>query len=158
MKFIADRMLGKLARLLRTIGYDAEYVRNAELKDIEDWCANGSVFLTRGKKFDKVQIKGVYCVEENYPVHQLKEIILKFNLTLNESKFFTRCLECNKELIPAPDEDVQRRVPEYVRRTRNTFYLCPECRRIYWEGSHRTHMQEMIDRIRNEIESAKKQN
>lgn len=151
MKFVTDRMLGKLAKLLRLIGYDAEYVREAQEKDVERWCGEGVIFLTRGRRFEKLNINGIYFVNENYPVHQLKEIIEKFNLDLLEENFFSRCLECNKKLIPAPEEDIRQKVPEYVQRTKKEFYMCPECRRIYWEGTHRVHMQEIIDTVRKEL-------
>ncbi len=156
MKFIADRMLGKLARLLRLIGYDAEYVKNPELNDIERWSSSGAIFLTRGRRFENQKLNGIYIVRENYPIHQLKEVILNFNLKLEDENLFSRCLECNKKLIPAHEEDVQRRVPEFVKRTKKEFFMCPECRRIYWEGSHRAHMQEIIDTVRKRITQEKK--
>lgn len=145
-------MLGKLARLLRLIGYDAEYVRDADESNIQKWCSEGAVFLTRGRRFKNQKVDGIYCVIENYPVHQLKEVIVKFNLELNEERFFSRCLECNMKLECAPEEDVQRRVPEFVKMTKKEFFMCPKCRRIYWEGSHRIHMQEIINTVRKELE------
>lgn len=148
-------MLGKLVKLLRLIGYDAEYVRNAEESDIKKWCGEGTIFLTRGRKFESQKINGIYCISENYPIHQLREVIEKFNLEFREENFFSRCLECNMELQPAPEEDVQRRVPEFVKRTKKEFFMCPECRRIYWEGSHRTHMQAIIDTVRKELEKSR---
>jgi uncharacterized protein with PIN domain len=151
MRFIADRMLGKLARLLRIIGYDAQYVRNAEQDEVKGWLEKGIIFLTRGTRYQNFNSEKLYCVQENYPIHQLVEVIKKFNLELREDKFFSRCLECNKELIPAPEEDVKRRVPEFVKLTKSEFFMCPECRRIYWEGSHRTHMQEIIDTVKKEL-------
>lgn len=156
MKFIADRMLGKLARLLRLIGYDAEYVKNPELNDIERWSSSGAIFLTRGRRFENQKLNGIYIVRENYPIHQLKEVILNFNLKLEDENLFSRCLECNKKLIQAHEEDVKRRVPEFVKRTKKEFFMCPECRRIYWEGSHRAHMQEIIDTVRKGITQEKK--
>lgn len=148
MKFVADRMLGKLAKLLRMIGYDAEYVKDADENAIMTWSEQHKVFLTRGRRFQNLKIDGIYFVSSNYPVHQLIEIIEKFKLELKDNEFFSRCLECNQKLSPAPAEDVQRRVPEYVQRTKKEFFICPKCRRIYWEGTHRNHMQEIIDTVK----------
>ncbi len=152
MRFIADRMLGKLARLLRLIGYDAEYVRDPSPEEVEKWCNDGIFFLTRGRRFQKIKNERIYPVQENYPVHQLREVIQKFNLELEEGRFFSRCLECNKILEVADEDDVKRRVPEFVKMTKKDFFICPSCRRIYWEGTHRVHMQEIIDTVRSQLE------
>ncbi|HEY4716569.1 MAG TPA: Mut7-C RNAse domain-containing protein [bacterium] len=150
MKFVVDRMLGKLARLLRLLGFDAEYVTEVDDSDIEKWSMSGAIFLTRGRKYEKESKNSVYIVKENYPVFQVREIISALVIDLDVKNFFSRCLECNKLLEQAAEDDVKSRVPEYVRKTMNEFSTCPSCRRIYWEGTHRTHMQEMIDVIRKE--------
>lgn len=155
MKFVADRMLGKLARLLRLIGYDAEYSRNTTEDGLKNLTGTGTIFLTRGKRFTNLNRTNIYAVKENYPVYQLKEVIQRFNLELKEENFFSRCLECNRKLEVAPDEDVQRRVPEFVKRTKKEFFICPECRRIYWEGSHRKHMEEIINTLRRLLDESK---
>lgn len=59
---------------------------------------------------------------------------------------FARCLECNTPLVEAGPEAVARRAPPHVRRTRQRFRACPDCGRVYWEGSHTERMRRRVRR------------
>jgi uncharacterized protein with PIN domain len=56
---------------------------------------------------------------------------------------FTRCLECNRELEVAPAE-ARALVPEPVRREGLPLCACPQCHRLFWEGSHVRRMRERL--------------
>jgi len=43
---------------------------------------------------------------------------------------------CNEVLVSAVPEDVKGLVPEGVRVRHQTFWRCPSCGRVYWQGSH----------------------
>jgi hypothetical protein len=57
----------------------------------------------------------------------------------------SRCTVCNAPLLDARPEELAQ-VPPYVRRLERHFTRCPECRRIYWRGTHARRMRETLDR------------
>jgi len=61
---------------------------------------------------------------------------------------FTRCLACNALLSEAPPHEVQERVPPRVQASQSRFQQCPDCRRVYWPGTHHQRMQALVDRLR----------
>ncbi len=77
---------------------------------------------------------------------QLKHVITHFNIDY-KTGIFTRCLICNKLLIPIEKGKIKDRVPPFVYPTQDEFDVCQQCQRIYWDGTHRVKMQEMIDEI-----------
>jgi uncharacterized protein with PIN domain len=42
-------------------------------------------------------------------------------------------------------EDVAGKVPDGVLQRSRSFHECPECGRIYWEGSHADRMKKRLD-------------
>ncbi len=49
---------------------------------------------------------------------------------------FTRCVECNTLLVDVKAEEIRDRVPERVFLTVKDFKICPNCKKIYWHGTH----------------------
>ena len=43
---------------------------------------------------------------------------------------------CNTALAPIERTHVRGLVPEFVFQTQDRFHRCPECRRLYWQGTH----------------------
>ncbi len=60
---------------------------------------------------------------------------------------FRRCVECNRALVPRKQEEVKDRVPPYVYRTHSQYMQCPDCQRVYWQGSHWEAMRRRIEGI-----------
>lgn len=57
---------------------------------------------------------------------------------------FQRCLACNAVLRPVPKEAVLSRRLAAVREYCNEFTMCPECDRVYWQGTHYERMKDSI--------------
>jgi uncharacterized protein with PIN domain len=57
---------------------------------------------------------------------------------------FSRCLECNDELVPAT-HDVLTRVPQGALREGETVLYCRHCDKPYWYGSHAKRMRRQLD-------------
>lgn len=144
-RFIADSMLGRLARWLRILGYDTAYYNH--IKDdllIEKSLSEGRWLITRDTLLIKRRlIRGYTFIKDNDPMDQLRQIVKELNLKIYNN-LLTRCLECNTSLIRAYREEVIGSVPEYIYSTNREFYFCPSCDRVYWKGSH-------IDRIRERL-------
>lgn len=148
MQFIADAMLGRLARWLRFLGFDTLYYPGiSDAKLIRIARESNRFILTRDTRL--VQRKGlndVLLIHANDSLHQLLEVVT--SLKLKQSDTLSRCVRCNGQLTKIQDrEKVRDMVPEYVFLNKDTFFKCSECDRIYWEGSHPKKFRENLDHI-----------
>jgi len=136
-KFFCDEQLGKLARWLRIIGQDAAFERKINDRDlIEKARAEGRIVLTRDRKLPALDASiEVHVLAENYPAHQLREVVELFRERI-EIRVFSRCAVCNHGVEAAGREEVKDLVPDFVYRTQERFTRCPVCGRIYWRATH----------------------
>lgn len=151
-RFIADAMLGRLARWLRTLGYDTAYddaIADAEL--VRRAFTEGRLILTRDRRlFDEWRIEGGLLVQADGPLEQLREVVEAFDL-LPPGRLFTRCRVCNGVLEVVERETVADRVPPRVGARARGFAVCPDCGRVYWEGTHTERMREVLARVFGQV-------
>jgi uncharacterized protein with PIN domain len=150
MKFLADRMLGKLAKELRMLGYDTLYYRGEDAHQMIQLARQeGRVILTRNTKLiPKRPEDRIIRVMEDNPSLQLRELFQKRYISLDEESFFSRCLLCNVLIDEIPREEAEGKVPEFIFYQQKAFFRCPQCQRIYWPGSHQENMQKKVDELR----------
>jgi len=148
MKFLVDRMLGKLAKWLRMLGYDTLYHQGEDLHQLIHLARQeGRVILTRNTKLiPKRQEDRILRVREDDPTLQLRDLILKGYISLDE-KLFSRCLLCNTLLDEIQKGEVEGKVPDFIFHQQKEFFRCPQCGRIYWKGSHQENMQKKVDEL-----------
>jgi hypothetical protein len=147
VKFIIDDHLGRLARLLRALGFDALWCRTGSDAAIVEASAEGRLFVTRDSAWKEKTLPGPKLVlEENRPFDQLRRVLEGGAAVPPPSRWFTRCLECNAVTGEVAKEEIAGRLPPYVRKTRERFRQCPDCGRIYWEGTHVTAMRSRLAR------------
>jgi uncharacterized protein with PIN domain len=147
-RFLADCNVGRLARWLRAVGYDAAYhaqIGDAEL--VREAAAEGRVVLTRDRDLTKRRViqSGVVraiLIKDDDVRTQLRQVFTELSLDLRQS--LTRCIECNAELVPRQADSVAERVPPFVRQTQSRYSECPACSRIYWAGTHWQRMQRVL--------------
>eukprot|EP01111_Echinosteliopsis_oligospora_P019861 TRINITY_DN9835_c0_g1_i1.p1 TRINITY_DN9835_c0_g1~~TRINITY_DN9835_c0_g1_i1.p1 ORF type:complete len:148 (-),score=26.15 TRINITY_DN9835_c0_g1_i1:5-448(-) len=137
-KFFADCCCCKLAKHLRTLGYDTKWVACISDKELVKQCKEeGRILLTMDSTLPKeqnYQIKGLsyYVFRKcNRPVDQLQEVIKTFDLKIEEEKFFTRCLLCNDEIVKISKEKIRDRVVPGVYEKHEEFFVCKSCDKIY---------------------------
>ena len=149
MKFLVDRMLGKMAKELRMLGYDTIYYRGEDAHQMIQLARlEGRVIVTRDTKvLPKRPEDRVIRVTEDNPFLQLRELIERGYISLNDKHLFSRCLLCNAPIDEIPREEAEGKVPDFILYQQRTFYRCPQCGRIYWQGSHQGNMQKKIDRL-----------
>ena len=147
MKFIADRMLGKLAKELRMLGHDTIYYQGDDLHQLIHMARHdGRVILTRNTKLiPRNPEDRIFKVTEDNPHNQLRQLIEKGPVPLVAEKFFCRCLLCNVLLDQIPREKAEGNVPDFVFHQQKEFFQCPQCRRIYWPGTHQKNMQKLLE-------------
>ncbi len=149
MKFLVDSMLGRLAKWLRILGYDALYFSSLDDNDLVRIArAQGRMVLTRDREM--LRRRGVDClfIESDDFREQIRQLLHDLNLNLDRS--FSRCSVCNSPLQGVAKEAVWGRVPPYVFRTQERFSLCPQCGKIYWRGTHWQRMRERLKRLEEE--------
>jgi len=150
-KFLADVMLGSLARWLRILGYDTCYDNQVDDEDlIARCCADNRIALTRDRRLTqrKALKRSLFITSDNLG-EQLREVLAFTGDHVDDRPILTRCLECNSTLQGVTRSAVRALVPSYVYRTQLRFRRCPECNRVYWAGTHRKRMMERIDRLLN---------
>lgn len=142
-------MLGKLAKYLRLLGFDTLYWTDQDRRHLLNLAyQENRVVLTRDTALRKVLSPPLSLfVDDNQPSDQLRAVIAALRISAVEVHPFSRCLQCNRELITKSRDAVASAVPHYVLATHQDFSLCPECGRVYWAGSHKKRMEELLGRL-----------
>jgi uncharacterized protein with PIN domain len=156
MKFLADQMLGKLAKWLRYLGYDTLYPPTMDDDKLVKICrVQHRILLTRDRNLANstnkhYDLPGVYYIESDNPDLQLSQIIQDLNLKFDDS-VLTRCGECNDRIIEVNKEQVEGKVPKGVYDRQDKFWWCKNCKRYYWRGSHYDQILAKIELLKNDV-------
>ena len=159
MKFLADSMLGKLARFLRIFGFDTIYANDLidhfKMDPVPD-----EKLIEYANKDDRIIITKDYPLYKNYKeksvylrgkgiynyLHQLNKTFglnFKFNITQ------ARCSICNSYLNKVPSKNsIKDLVLKDTYNNYNEFYQCSnlQCKKVYWQGSHIEDIEDRLDK------------
>jgi len=139
VKFIADSMLGKLARWLRILGVDTLYSENftddeiiaiAEREDRIILTCDHELASRARKCFLKVEFLNLTRLEELLAV-----LSLRYGFKLDFDPLRTRCPLCNYPLTLVRD-------PSSILTTWRPpikapiYWVCRRCGHVYWKGKH----------------------
>jgi hypothetical protein len=149
LKFLVDHMLGKLAKYLRMLGIDTVYYTQTDLSTlIEKAYQEKRIILSRNTKLKHIGgFSDFFFINDYQPDKQLSEVLKHFKIHISHAQLFTRCLRCNQKLIVVNNEDVKGKVPHYILGIHKEFSLCPQCKKVYWEGTHLKKMKEIIWKV-----------
>ena len=147
-RFLADAMLGRLARWLRVVGLDATYDGTSpDSTLVRQAAAEGRILLTRDRRLlADLRPRRALLIEADEPLEQLRQVVGRCALR-PPTELFTRCLLCNATLRPATAEEAAALVPAPARGLSGPVSLCPSCGRVYWLGSHGRRMRAAIRRV-----------
>jgi uncharacterized protein len=152
IRFILDVHLGKLAKSLRLFGFDAYCDKNLDDSEIITFSLSEKrTILTRDKELLKNRnvVDGFRIISQK-PDEQLKEVFRHYDLK-DRINPFTRCTECNGMLEVVSKEDIASRLFPKTLAYYSSFKRCPDCNRIYWEGSHYERMRKYIDSVIKDV-------
>jgi uncharacterized protein len=152
IRFILDVHLGKLAKSLRLLGFDAFMDFNFDDGEIVRFSkCDKRIILTRDKALlIRKDVTDGYRILSQEPEEQLKEVLRRFDLK-DHIKPFTRCTECNGLLKEVQKEEIMHRLFPRTIEYYSYFIKCSVCDRIYWEGSHYERMRKFIDYIIKDV-------
>ena len=148
ISFVVDVNVGRLARYLRMAGFDTLYDYRWDDNRIVD-IVNRENRIVLSKDLGLLKRKQVgfgRCVRAEKPIDQLDEIICVFGLT-ELIRPFRRCLECNSLLIPVAKNVILPRLEPLTRKYYTSFSMCTTCDKIYWSGSHRDNMKQLLTTV-----------
>ena len=155
-RFILDVHLGKLARYLRMLGFDAAYDRDRDDEAIIDLSLEQKrIILTRDIGILKQsRVTHGYWLRHHQPLEQLREVLLSLDLS-QQLRPFTRCMDCNGQIQPVARSKIAANLNPDIFKRFESFWQCPDCRKIYWQGSHYRQMLERVRKIELTMISAR---
>ena len=150
-RFVLDVHLGKLARYLRLLGFDARYERDfADAAIAAISVAERRIILTRDKGLLKrKEVTRGYWLRNTQPRLQIAELVDVLDLR-RSVKVFTRCMVCNHRLETVNETDVRAMLPAGLRGQFGRVAHCPGCKRLYWPGSHYDRLADLVRNLVND--------
>ena len=146
MKFIADCMLGTLAKWLIILGHDVAYFARIEDGDLVALAVRQRrTILTRDRRLVQRRAARDHILIASQDLReQIGQVLRARRLRVRKDNLFRRCIKCNRQTRSVPRAAVRGRVPPYVFRTRRRFTRCPGCDQVYWKATHVTRMVETL--------------
>jgi uncharacterized protein with PIN domain len=147
-RFILTKELGRLAKWLRILGFDAEYFNEDNASSlIIRALREERIILTRNHRLPQARGIKIVCLSKEKIQAQVKEALSALKIKPDPAAMFSRCTICNVELSWLKKEDARGKVAEYVFNTQEDFVICPKCSRIYWQGTHFGNVVRVLEEI-----------
>jgi uncharacterized protein with PIN domain len=151
-RFVIDVNLGRLARLLRVLGFDVWWSSDADDQTLADVSLGQQrILLTRDRGLLKRRaITHGLFVRSDHPEEQTLDVIRRLDLAQRLAPF-TRCVRCNGRLVAVTKDEVIDHLEPLTRRYYEDFSRCTECGRIYWPGSHSARLVSFVEGLRDQL-------
>ena len=150
--FLADAMLGKIARKLRIFGFDTVYESNLDDENILN-SSNyvGRIVVTSDKELfnrcKKKRIASILTYKET-EIENLVTIFRTLNIkSINSPTVPYLCTSCNGKLDKISDSLINIKLSDQLLQSHKIFYKCTKCNKIYWTGSHMKRISRLINEI-----------
>ncbi len=140
-RFIADAMLGKLARWLRLLGYDTLYSQEDDILVAQHARSEDRILLTRDRGLAVRRGLNAVLLTSTALDLQLTEL----NAVIPIPPRAPRCMACNVLLESISLEIARPHIPPFVAETHNEFHRCPQCGGIFWPGTHWDSIRQRLD-------------
>jgi uncharacterized protein with PIN domain len=147
-RFVADVMLGRLAKWLRIAGFDVLYSnRFADDELVALSRSEGRILLSRDTRLlVRKAVEHFIFLECEDIQSQIRQVFEIAHIT-DLPGVLTRCLSCNDLLVDMPREQAQEKVPPFVFKTQTQFKSCSKCGKIYWAGTHRQSVLRTLEKL-----------
>lgn len=147
--FLVDENLLGLVRWLRMMGFDAasfKALSDDELLKIA--YHQKRILLTKDRLFFARMPENLgYLVQSEEPEDQLVEVLKHYRIMPDEN-VLSRCFKCNTPIEEIDRDKVKDKVDAKTFSIYQSFFWCPHCQKVYWEGSHFSKMQNKVEEVR----------
>jgi len=149
LRFVADGMLGTLARWLRMLGHDVEYTNSLDDSQLLATAKEEDrILLTRDFELYQRAIGkeiAAFCMEGKTQEERLAELAKRFGIELKIDMVTSRCPKCNTTVRPISKKEAENRVEQNTFEHYQEFWECPKCGQIYWQGAHWTRIRRTLE-------------
>jgi uncharacterized protein with PIN domain len=147
-RFVADGHLGRLSRLLRLLGFDVAYDRQAQDRELLSIMKRENrALLTRDRRLlMHAVVQTGYCPRSQNADEQTIEVLRRFHLFSSIAPF-SRCLRCNAPLQKVDKAEIIEKLEPLTKIYYEEFRRCTGCGQIYWPGSHFEKLQKRTETI-----------
>ncbi|MGQ9780988.1 MAG: Mut7-C RNAse domain-containing protein [Nitrososphaeria archaeon] len=157
MKFIVDCMHGKLARKMRIYGYDTAYDSNLEDDVILEVARKEkrTIITSDENLIERALLEGMPVVRAplDNDLSRMMKIFKACRLKPKLNPENSRCPHCNTILKKIRKTEASG-VPERVLKKKRSFYKCPRCGKIYWQGSHWKKIQAFEETLKRRLRTS----
>ncbi len=146
--FLCDGHLGKLALLMRVMGFYTAWDNSwSEPRMARRGTNENRTVLTRSLSLLKrASMDNAMLIRSDDPDEQAREVVHRF-LLADQVRMFGRCSKCNGLLKEVAKADVAARIPPKTAKWLDTYYLCRDCDQLFWEGTHVTALRRRVEKI-----------
>ncbi|NOZ76704.1 MAG: hypothetical protein GXO65_03315 [Euryarchaeota archaeon] len=154
MRFVADSMLGRLARWLRMSGHDTAYPLEAGDRELLELAAGeGRVLLTRDRGLHRraagAGVESILIGDDH--IHGQLRQLMEAGVEIRDTPVCSRCPACNGDMEAVEKGDVEGRVPAGVFQGVEDFWRCRDCGKVYWEGGHWEDIRRQVRLVRKDL-------
>jgi len=129
IRFLADSMLGRMAKWLRIMGYDCLYdTRWDDFQLVRVARAEDRILLTRDRELARQRVIRSVLIGHEKLQEQLRQVVKDLGLRIERP--FSRCPVCSESLEDITKGQAWGKVPLYVFQTQERFRLCGKCNRF----------------------------
>ena len=139
--FIVDAMLGSLARKLRIFGFDTSYFKAGEDGDLLRVASEEERAIVTSDRAlgETARRRGLLAFivvgrKDRDRIVSLVEQAERLHCRLEGGD--PLCALCNGSLYEAKRENVRGLLPSKIVAKHRAYYICRECGKVYWHGSH----------------------
>ncbi len=153
MRFIADGMVGRLARWLRLMGNDVEYLKDSTDSElVKRAVTEARTLLTSDVELYRRAVASgadAFLVKGKTEAERLARVAERFKMSLDVDATISRCPACNSTIRPVKKEQVVDKVSPSTFNVFGEFWECTSrnCRKIYWRGSHWNNINEHLSKV-----------
>ena len=158
MNFLADSMLGNLARWLRMLGQDVIYDTQLNDSRLLEMARKNRVLLTKDLELYKRAIaKGIdaFYVESEAESNMLADLAHRYSLTLIMNMEKSNCPMCNTKLKTTTKDKLSGKLEKNTLTYYKKFWNCPNCGKIYWQGAHWKQINNTLNEAQTKLEKLK---
>lgn len=149
-------MLGTIAKKLRIFGFDCTYSATIEDDDlILTAKKQDRIIITKDSKLaDNARKHDILTIEITAPTEKEQFVEIAKKMGWSKYRFdvtSARCAVCNGVLQAIQRNQVVDKVPPKIAQYVKEFWICSNCKHIYWEGTHIRKLEKLIAEINDQI-------